>query len=229
MLTAIKALYHFIEPTGKEQQLTSDPQRATYQEVLGRERHMMDYTTLLFLLTVWGVRYSTALSLNCDPQFCPGGVWDPFQCKCVEGGCHLTPSSCRSPQTYLNEVACKCQCPPTQCPSNQILNKHTCMCECRTCPSPKIPDPTTCACRCEDNMPYCPLPKVFNSHTCNCECPNRCKHPKIQDHSTCACICGINLCPYGFHLDRDLCKCKSDCPVVLCPLGILNPVTCQCG
>lgn len=188
---------------------------------------MTDYTILILLLSVWGAKYSTALALNCPLQICVRGVWDPTLCQCVEG-CNLTPWSCPSPHTYFDEIACKCQCPPTPCPSNQELNKLTCRCKCpNSCPSPKEPDPQTCACRCpEGTNTNCVAPKEFNWNTCTCECPNSCPPPKIQDHSTCQCSCGISVCPSGTQLNQDLCQCLTHCPL-LCP-GIVNPFTCEC-
>ena len=189
---------------------------------------MTDYTILILLLSVWGAKYSAALALGgCELQICESGVWDPTLCKCVPG-CNLTPSFCLPPHTYFNKIACKCQCPPTQCHGNQVLNKHTCRCECpNSCPSPKELDPHSCDCRCPGGTnTNCVAPKEFNENTCTCECPNSCPLPKIQDHSTCQCSCGISHCPPGTQLNQDLCACFSHCPV-LCP-GAVNPITCEC-
>ena len=125
---------------------------------------MMEYTTFILLLTVWGAGHSTALPLNCERQLCIRGVWNPSLCKCVAN------------------------CPPILCGANQIQNKITCECQCALgCASPKVLNPVDCYCVCPKR--WCPYPKRFNQRTCTCDgCPIQvCPKRKRWNQYTCKC------------------------------------------
>ena len=164
---------------------------------------MMEYAILIVLLSVWGTRHSTALSLPCEQQFCLHGEWDPIQCKCTDTGC--SPRLWCSPPHFLNEFTCKCDCG-------------------NICPYPKIPDRATCQCKC----PSCPFPKTADEN-CWCKCPTKCPSPKFLDKSTCTCKCLTQLCPEGQVFNQSICKCQSVICLKLCPFDkTLNLRTCEC-